>query len=36
MIIQNPGDIAHEGLKVDPVSPAQKVPQHPVPAAKGK
>jgi hypothetical protein len=31
MIIPNPGDIAREGLKVDPVSLAQKAPQHPVP-----
>jgi len=29
MIIPNPGDIAREGLKVDPVSLAQKAPQHP-------
>ena len=33
MIIPNPGDIAREGLKVDPVSLAQKAPQHPAPTA---
>ena len=34
-IIPNPGDIAREGLKVDPVSLAQKAPQHPAPTAAG-
>ena len=28
VIIPNPGDSAREGLKVDPVSPAQTAPQH--------
>ena len=36
MIIPSPGDVAREGLKVDPVSPAQKAPQHPAPDATGK
>jgi RND family efflux transporter MFP subunit len=35
MIIPNPGDAAREGLKVDPVSPAQKAPQHPAAAVTG-
>jgi multidrug efflux pump subunit AcrA (membrane-fusion protein) len=35
MIIPNPGDVAREGLKVDPVSPAQKAPQHPAATVTG-
>lgn len=34
-IIPNPGDLAREGLKVDPVGLAQKVPQHPASTAAG-
>jgi multidrug efflux pump subunit AcrA (membrane-fusion protein) len=35
LIIPNPGDFAREGLKVNPVSLAQKAPQHPAPTAAG-
>jgi len=35
-IIPNPGDLAREGLKVDPVGPGQKAPQQPGPVATGK
>jgi RND family efflux transporter MFP subunit len=34
-IIPNPGDLAREGLKVDPVGLAQKAPEHPAPTAAG-
>jgi RND family efflux transporter MFP subunit len=36
MIIPNPGDVAREGLKVDPILPAQKAAQPSVPAGAGK
>ena len=35
MIIPNPGDVAREGLKVDPVSSAQKAPEHPAATVTG-
>jgi len=35
LIIPNPGDVAREGLKVDPVSLAQRVQQHPARTAAG-
>jgi RND family efflux transporter MFP subunit len=35
MIIPNPGDVAREGLKVDPVFPVQKAPQHPAATVPG-
>jgi len=35
MIIPNPGDVAREGLKVDPVSLAQRAQQHPARTGAG-
>ena len=35
MIIPNPGDVAREGLKVEPVSLAQKAPKPLAPTATG-